>query len=111
MMDPPVTNSPEKTFTPKRCEFESRPFFELPKPFLCAIRVSFHPSGLYRLLTNDFLNFHTSEVLAVTDGALILLLALELEDKNLVATSMLGNLSANLRGPDRIAHNQLIGVV
>jgi hypothetical protein len=37
MMVPPVTNSPAKDFTPSRCAFESRPFVELPPPFLCAI--------------------------------------------------------------------------
>jgi hypothetical protein len=37
MMVPPVTNSPAKAFTPSRCAFESRPFVELPPPFLCAI--------------------------------------------------------------------------
>src|SRR2546423_8469180 len=37
MMDPPVTNSPPNTLMPSRCAFESRPFLELPKPFLCAI--------------------------------------------------------------------------
>ena len=37
MIDPPGTNWPPKAFTPSRCAFESRPFFELPKPFLCAM--------------------------------------------------------------------------
>src|SRR5215469_3502861 len=37
MIDPPVTSCPPKAFTPSRCAFESRPFLELPKPFLCAI--------------------------------------------------------------------------
>src|SRR5262249_44166627 len=37
MMDPPGTTSPANRLTPSRCAFESRPFFELPKPFLCAI--------------------------------------------------------------------------
>jgi hypothetical protein len=40
MMEPPVTNSPAKAFTPSRCAFESRPFVELPPPFLCAIAES-----------------------------------------------------------------------
>ena len=33
----PGTNCPPKAFTPRRCAFESRPFLELPKPFLCAM--------------------------------------------------------------------------
>src|SRR5689334_20608988 len=37
MMEPPGTNCPPNAFTPSRCAFESRPFFELPKPFLCAM--------------------------------------------------------------------------
>src|SRR5882672_1005231 len=38
MMEPPGTSWPPKTFTPSRCALESRPFLELPSPFLCAIR-------------------------------------------------------------------------
>src|SRR5438128_772743 len=37
MMLPPGTSCPPNAFTPSRCAFESRPFLELPKPFLCAI--------------------------------------------------------------------------
>ena len=37
MMAPPVTIWPAKILTPRRWAFESRPFLELPKPFLCAI--------------------------------------------------------------------------
>src|SRR5581483_5406458 len=40
MIEPPVTSCPPKAFTPSRCAFESRPFLELPNPFLCAISVS-----------------------------------------------------------------------
>jgi hypothetical protein len=40
MIVPPVTSSPAKAFTPSRCAFESRPFVELPPPFLCAIAES-----------------------------------------------------------------------
>src|SRR4249920_1474333 len=42
MMEPPGTNWPPKTFMPSRCALESRPFLELPKPFLCAIRYLDH---------------------------------------------------------------------
>src|SRR5437868_6566593 len=38
MMLPPGTSCPPKPFTPSRCALESRPFLELPSPFLCAIR-------------------------------------------------------------------------
>src|SRR5256885_15897403 len=37
MIEPPGTSCPPNAFTPSRCAFESRPFFELPNPFLCAI--------------------------------------------------------------------------
>jgi hypothetical protein len=40
MIEPPVTSWPPKAFTPSRCAFESRPFVELPPPFLCAIAQS-----------------------------------------------------------------------
>jgi hypothetical protein len=40
MIEPPVTTWPAKIFTPSRCALESRPFLELPKPFLCAICLS-----------------------------------------------------------------------
>src|SRR5882724_8931361 len=37
MMVPPGTTCPPNALKPKRCAFESRPFRELPKPFLCAM--------------------------------------------------------------------------
>src|SRR5438270_11734984 len=60
MIDPPGTSCPPKTFTPSRCALESRPFLELPNPFLCAI------SHLHQNLAD----LHFSEVLPV---ALLLL--------------------------------------
>src|SRR5215469_2513820 len=67
--EPPGTSWPPKTFTPSRCEFESRPFLELPNPFLCAIH---H-------LRRDLADLHGGERLAMSDGFLVLLFALELE--------------------------------
>jgi hypothetical protein len=49
MMEPPVTSSPAKAFTPSRCAFESRPFVELPPPFLCAIAESPFSALSYQL--------------------------------------------------------------
>src|SRR5690242_21156440 len=43
MMAPAVTVCPANTFTPSRWACESRPFFDEPSPFLCAI------GGLLRL--------------------------------------------------------------
>src|SRR5580693_7794784 len=57
MMEPPGTNCPPKTLTPSRCALESRPFLELPNPFLCAIR---H-------LNSDLADLHRGEVLAMPD--------------------------------------------
>src|SRR5215471_16845987 len=37
IMVPPGTTCPPNALNPSRCEFESRPFRELPNPFLCAI--------------------------------------------------------------------------
>src|SRR5579864_7802216 len=74
MMVPPGTSCPPNTFTPSRCELESRPFLELPNPFLCAIR---HLRG-------NLADLHFSEGLAMPDGFLVLLLALELEDDDFV---------------------------
>src|SRR5580704_17537504 len=71
MIEPPGTICPPKTFTPRRCAFESRPFLELPKPFLCAICAC---------LCDDLVNLQLGEMLPVPDRALVLLLALELED-------------------------------
>src|SRR4051795_1869319 len=73
MMLPPGTSCPPNTFTPSRCALESRPFLELPKPFLCAIR---H-------LHQHVADLHICVRLAVPDGFLVLFLAFELEDQNL----------------------------
>src|ERR1035437_2736716 len=72
MMVPPLTTCPPKAFTPSRCALESRPFLELPKPFLCAIRY----------LDHHVANLHFRIGLTVPDGFLVLFLALELEDQD-----------------------------
>src|SRR5260370_8140422 len=43
MIVPPGTSCPPKALNPSRCAFESRPFREVPCPFLCAIKSV--PSG------------------------------------------------------------------
>src|SRR6476659_2205606 len=40
MIAPALTSWPAKIFTPRRLLWESRPFFEEPRPFLCAISAS-----------------------------------------------------------------------
>src|SRR5262249_48278285 len=66
-MDPPGTSCPPKTFTPSRCALESRPFLELPSPFLCAISP----------LCHDLVYTQLSVVLAMADRAFVLFLAFE----------------------------------
>src|SRR3954468_13833082 len=78
MIEPPGTSWPPKTFTPSRCALESRPFLELPKPFLCAIR---H-------LNRNVADLHLRVGLAVSDGFLVLFLPLEFENDDLVATTV-----------------------
>src|SRR6267154_82031 len=46
MMVPPCTSCPPNAFTPRRCALESRPFLELPNPFLCAIANPFLTQNL-----------------------------------------------------------------
>src|SRR6201997_3268265 len=43
MMVPPGTTCPPNALNPSRCEFESRPFRDVPCPFLCAINCSQWP--------------------------------------------------------------------
>src|SRR5471030_715347 len=81
MMEPPGTSWPPNTFTPSRCALESRPFLELPNPFLCAIRHLHH----------NVADLHLRVGLAMADGFLVLLLALELEDDDF--------------GPAAVCHN------
>src|SRR5215831_3258581 len=38
MIVPPGTICPPNALNPSRCAFESRPFLELPSPFLCAMK-------------------------------------------------------------------------
>src|SRR6185295_5044236 len=45
MMVPPGTTCPPKALKPNRCALESRPFRELPRPFLCAMDFQFPVSG------------------------------------------------------------------
>src|SRR6516164_5365814 len=92
---PPGTSWPPKTFTPRRCAFESRPFLELPSPFLCAIRHLHH----------NLAHLHLRVGLAMSDGFLVLLLALELEDDDF-GRAVVGNdggLDADIARVDQLA--------
>src|ERR1700689_4938912 len=85
MIDPPGTSWPPNAFTPRRCAFESRPFLELPKPFLCAMLCS------YVLLGGNLIHLDTGEVLAMSDGAPVLFLALEFKYDYLVGPAVRGD--------------------
>jgi len=92
MIEPPVTSWPPKAFTPSRCAFESRPFVELPPPFLCAIAQSllkFRPRllgcGVGYAVGLDRLDAHLGKVLTVSLQLLVLLLPLQVEYQDLVA--------------------------
>src|ERR1700677_4438440 len=76
MIEPPGTSCPPKAFTPRRCAFESRPFLELPSPFLCAIELPLS----YNLVDGD-----ARKVLPVADRPLVLFLAFELENQDFFA--------------------------
>src|SRR5258708_1554012 len=97
-MDTPVTSSPPNAFTPSRCAFESRPFFELPRPFLCAI---LH-------LCQDLAHLHLRVVLPVADGPLVLFLALEFEDDHFGAAPMACNGARHASFAQRRTGNQLV---
>jgi hypothetical protein len=68
---------PPKTFTPSRLDWNRARFWNCLSPFLCAIR--FLPGK-----RDDFVDLHRGVVLPVADGPLVLLLALELEDDDLL---------------------------
>src|SRR5216683_8323217 len=99
MMPPPRMVWPPNTLTPSRCAFESRPFLEEPKPFLCAIALPLSRRPQARrsqieilslealAVGQDLVDFDLNEVLPVALHLLVLLLALELEDQDLLAAA------------------------
>src|SRR5882762_3363546 len=92
MMEPPGTSCPPNAFTPSRCAFESRPFLELPKPFLCAMRNFRYASLLKRCcLSDDVADPNLRIILPMALGALVLLFALELKNQTLAAAVLIGN--------------------
>src|SRR5579863_3299983 len=100
-MEPPVTSSPPKAFTPRRCALESRPFLELPRPFLCAI---LH-------LCQNLAHLHLRVVLPVADGPLVLFLALEFEHNHFVAAALTSDSALHFGVGERGAGNQLVRIV
>src|SRR6185295_20226352 len=83
MMLPASTCSPPKRLTPSRFDSESRPFFELPPAFLCAMSLLL---ALLRAADAGDLDF--SERLTMTLHALVVLTAPELDDHDLVGSAL-----------------------
>ena len=71
MMLPALTTSPPNFLTPKRLLLLSRPFRELPCPFLCAM--------MNLWLSVDLFDLNQGQLLAMTDGFLIALTPSHLE--------------------------------
>src|SRR3954462_4535998 len=87
MISPPVTTWPAKIFTPRRCACESRPMRLEPSPFFLAIP-SLLRLGLLGGLPREHLDvgdLEPSELGAVTLGALVAALRLELQNADLRA--------------------------
>src|SRR4029078_3078038 len=80
MIFPASTCSPPKRLTPRRFDSESRPFFELPPAFLCAMTYS---SG-----AADRSDFDFGEQLPMPLLALVVLAAAEFDDADLVALAL-----------------------
>src|ERR1700712_1169038 len=81
MISPPVTVSPANIFTRSRWLWESRPFLDEPRPFLCA--------------TFDLPDRDARQLLTVTRRALVAALGLELEDPDLRTTFVADDLGRN----------------
>src|SRR6266850_7625223 len=81
-IDPPLTSWPPKRFTPSRCEWLSRPFRELPTPFLCAIQNSW-TSNRYLVDSNGYV------ILPMSVRSAILLLPLLFKYNDFLCAVML----------------------
>src|SRR6266508_2331045 len=91
-MLPAVTNWPPKRLTPSICGLESRPFLELPTPFLWAMR-----------LYLDLRDAHRGQGLAVPAVPPVVLPPLEFDHHDLGALSLREHLVELHRGPLRLA--------
>src|SRR5882724_766367 len=123
MMEPPVTTWPPNAFTPKRCAFESRPLLELPPPFLCAIALPHHRGRSQRLALSkskllslealtvhqNLVDLYLNEVLPMPLKLLVLLLAFEVEDQDLVATAFAYDIGQHLRATELLLKLTLFG--
>src|SRR5947209_6842911 len=100
MIEPPGTSCPPKTLMPRRCAFESRPFLELPKPFLCAME-----------LAHDVADAHFGVILPVPLRPFILFLAFEFEYQDLLGPILIFHRRVYLDVAGVFAHHHLVAVV
>src|SRR5688572_27906287 len=89
MMFPASTCWPPKRLTPSRFDSESRPFFELPPAFLCAM-------SLLLACAADARDLDFRERLTMTEDALVVLAAPELDDRDLVFSALRYDLRLDL---------------
>src|SRR5262252_987258 len=89
-MLPAVTNWPPNRLTPSICALESRPFLELPTPFLWAMR-----------LYLDLGDAHRRHGLTMAAMSPIVLAPLELDDEHLPALPLRDDLAGHLGGRER----------
>src|ERR1700755_1858334 len=99
-ISPPVTTWPAKIFTPRNWAFESRPFLEEPRPFLCAMPLP--------LSLRDLGHADARELLAVAHPATVAPLGLELVDAELGAAQVLDDLGGDGRLPELVPEQRLI---
>src|SRR6266542_3680972 len=99
-MLPAVTNWPPKRFTPSICALESRPFLELPTPFLWAMR-----------LYLDLRDAHRGQGLTVPAVPPVVLPPLELDHHDLGALSLREHLACHLGPGQRLRLDRHLAVL
>ena len=82
MMLPALACCPPKSLIPKRLLSDSRPFLELPTPFLCAISLCL---VVVKWLSDDLFDAHFGKLLAVSVQLAVALSSLLVEDEHLIA--------------------------
>src|SRR5688500_14926150 len=86
MISPALTTWPPKRFTPRRCEFESRPLRDDDAPFLCAMS---------RSALRDVADHDAGQGLTVPLPLVVPGLVLELVDADLRALAVLDDLTGH----------------
>src|SRR5262245_20131385 len=99
-MLPALTNWPPNRLTPSIWGLESRPFLELPTPFLCAMTLYLDPGDPHR-----------SHRLAVPAMPAVVLPTFELDDQDLGSLSLGHHLAGHPRGGQGLRLNRDVAVV